>query len=107
MRLAPLFAQDPDPMTMVRGFVEFFLYSAPYVALATAATLWLAARQFGIQRIKAPDQRLTAAALVDSFDENDSIESRGFFWFGAIMTTLFILTIATTSVLPWVSPPKP
>ena len=85
------------------SFVDFFLYSAPYVTLATAGTIWLAARQFGISRITDAQERQTAAALVDSFDENDGIESRGFFWFGAIMTTLFIITIATTSVLPWVS----
>lgn len=85
------------------SFVDFLLYSAPYVTIATAATIWLAARQFDIRRVKSATERETAAALVDSFDENDSIESRGFFWFGAIMTTLFILTIATTSVLPWVS----
>lgn len=85
------------------SFVDFFLYSAPYVVIATAATIWLAARLFGVQRLSDPQQRQTASALVDSFDENDSIESRGFFWFGAIMTALFIITIATTSVLPWVS----
>ena len=85
------------------SFLKFLLYSAPYVVLATGATLWLAARQFDIRRITAPEERETAAKLVDSFDENDSIESRGFFWFGAIMTSLFIVTIATTSVLPWIS----
>ena len=85
------------------SFVEFVIYSTPYVVLATAATLWLAAKVFGIVRIKDAAERESAAAMVDSFDENDGIESRGFFWFGAVMTVLFILTIATTSVLPWVS----
>jgi Na+/H+ antiporter NhaD/arsenite permease-like protein len=85
------------------SFVSFLLYSAPYVALTTAATLWLAARMFHVRRNKNPLERRTAAELVDSFDENDGIESRGFFWFGAVMTALFILTIATTNVLPWVS----
>ncbi len=85
------------------SFVSFLLYSAPYVALTTAATIWLAARMFKVRRIKNPEQRSTAAEMVDSFDENDGIESRGFFWFGAVMTALFILTIATTNVLPWVS----
>ena len=41
--------------------------------------------------------------MVASFDENDGIESRGFFWFGAVMTGLFILVIATTSALPGIS----
>ncbi|SVD26412.1 uncharacterized protein METZ01_LOCUS379266, partial [marine metagenome] len=40
--------------------------------------------------------------LVAGFDENDGIESRFFFWFGAMMTGLFILTIASTSVLPYI-----
>jgi len=85
------------------SFVDFLLYSAPYVAITTAATLWLAAKVFDIRRLKETAERASAAEMVDSFDENDGIESRGFFWFGAIMTALFILTIATTSVLPWVS----
>lgn len=85
------------------SFVDFLLYSTPYVVVATATTLWLAARLFGIGRITNRDERAAAAAMVDSFDENDGIHSRGFFWFGAVMTVLFILTIATTSVLPWVS----
>ncbi|MCH7685092.1 MAG: hypothetical protein IH899_00165, partial [Planctomycetes bacterium] len=85
------------------SFISFLLYSAPYVALTTAATIWLAARMFKVRRIKNPEQRRMAAEMVDSFDENDGIESRGFFWFGAVMTALFIVTIATTNVLPWVS----
>ncbi len=85
------------------SFVDFFIYSVAYVVVATAATLWLAAKLFGIGRLKNSAERATAAEMVDSFDENDGIESRGFFWFGAVMTVLFILTIATTSVLPWVS----
>ena len=44
-----------------------------------------------------------ARALVAGFDEADGIESWGFFWFGAGMLLLFILTIATTSVLPVIS----
>jgi Na+/H+ antiporter NhaD/arsenite permease-like protein len=41
--------------------------------------------------------------LIAGFDENDGIESEGFFWFGALMTFAFIVTIATTSVLPIVN----
>ncbi len=85
------------------SFIDFFLYSVPYVVVSTAITLWMAAKVFGIHRIKNSTERAEAAEMVDSFDENDGIESQGFFWFGAVMTVLFILTIATTSVLPWVS----
>ncbi len=34
------------------------------------------------------------------FDENDGIESRGFFWFGTAMTIAFVLVIASTSYVP-------
>ena len=37
-----------------------------------------------------------------AFDENDGIESKAFFWFGSIMLLLFIIVIATASVLPWI-----
>ncbi|MEM1010365.1 MAG: SLC13 family permease, partial [Myxococcota bacterium] len=47
-------------------------------------------------------QKAEAATLVEGFDENDSIESVGFFWFGTVMTILFVLTLASTSFLPYI-----
>ena len=82
------------------GFVDFFLASAPYVVVATTATLMLGARLFDIRKLATAEEREEAARLVAGFDENDGIESRGFFWFGAAMTVCFIGVIATTSVLP-------
>lgn len=84
------------------SFVTFFLKAGPYVLLATLITLWLGARLFGIHRLRDPRAQAEAAALVESFDETDGIESWGFFWFGTAMLILFILVIATTSVLPYV-----
>ncbi len=85
------------------SFVRFFLVAGPYVVVATAATLWLGARSFGIKGLTSEVERAEAAALVGGFDENDGIESRSFFIVGAAMTVAFILVIATTSVLPAVS----
>ncbi|MGF1469478.1 MAG: SLC13 family permease [Sandaracinaceae bacterium] len=85
------------------SFVSFFLVASPYVVVATAATLALGSRLFGIHRLGSAEERAQAAELVATFDERDSIESPGFFAFGAVMSVLFILTIATTSVLPVVS----
>ncbi len=82
------------------SFMEFFLKSSPYVVLTTAVTLWLGARLVGIHRLKSDEERTAAAVLVAGFDENDGIESPLFFWFGAVMTGLFIVTIASASVLP-------
>jgi len=84
------------------SFVEFFVKASPYVLLSTALTIWLGARLFKIGRLATEQERANAAALVDSFDENDGIESWGFFYFGAAMLGLFIVTIALTSHLPYI-----
>lgn len=81
-------------------FVEFFMTASPYVLLATLLTIPLGAKLFSIKKLTDETDREASAELIDSFDENDGIESQGFFWFGAGMLVLFILTIATTSVLP-------
>jgi len=85
------------------SFVEFFIKAGPYVVVATAATIWLGGRIFAVRPLQTAQEREEAAFLVSGFDENDSIESRGFFWFSAVMLVCFILTIATTSVLPYVN----
>ncbi|MEZ6138125.1 MAG: SLC13 family permease [Pirellulaceae bacterium] len=85
------------------SFAKFFQCAAPYVVVATVITIWLGAWMFGVQRLKTVEEKSEAAGLVSSFDENDGIESLGFFWFGTIMLILFIATIATTSVLPYIS----
>ncbi len=82
------------------SFVEFFLKSGPFVVVATIATILLGARLFGIGRLQSSEERAEAELLVSGFDENDGVESVGFFWFGAIMLAAFILVIATTPVLP-------
>ena len=84
------------------SFVRFFVVSAPFVVVATIATIWMGAKVFNITGLKTDEERKEAAELVAGFDENDGIESKSFFWFGAIMLVLFIITIATTSVLPYI-----
>lgn len=82
------------------SFVDFFMKSSPFVVVATALTIFMGAKLFGITGLKTEEEKAEAAELVRGFDENDGLESRGFFWFGAIMTVLFIATIAGASVLP-------
>ena len=84
------------------SFVRFFLVTSPFVVIATMVTLMMGARLFAIHSLANEDERQEAARLVADFDENDGVESRFFFWFGAIMTVLFIVTMATTSVLPYI-----
>lgn len=84
------------------SFGAFFIAAAPFVVVATAITLWMGARLFQITRLPDDAARAEAAAQVAAFDENDGVESPAGFWFGAVMTVLFILTIAFASVIPWV-----
>ena len=85
------------------SFIEFFVKASPFVAVVTVVTLLLGAKLFRIERLSTEAERIEAARLVQSFDENDGIESRSFFWFGAVMLVLFIVAIATASVMPYVS----
>ncbi|MDD9971665.1 MAG: SLC13 family permease [Myxococcales bacterium] len=85
------------------SFATFFVVASPYVIVATLATLWLGAKLFGIESLATNEERARAAKMVDSFEENDGVESPGYFAFAAAMTVAFVVVIATTSVLPVVS----
>lgn len=82
------------------SFVSFFLKAAPYVVVATAATIFMGAKIFGIKSLRTDDEKQEAAHLIEGFNENDGIESRTFFWFSTVVLIAFIITIATTSILP-------
>ncbi|MGN7437647.1 MAG: SLC13 family permease [Alcanivorax sp.] len=82
------------------SFVDFFLKAAPYVTIATIVTIVMGAKIFGIKRLKSEEEKEEALQLISGFNENDGIESKGFFIFSAVTLIAFILTIATTSVLP-------
>ncbi len=83
------------------SFATFFIKAAPYVLVTTIATLWLGARIFKVKRLSSDEDKKEAADLVASFDENDGVASWNFFYFATVMLGLFIVTIATTSILPW------
>ena len=82
------------------GFLTFVFKATPYVLVTTAVTLWMGAKLFKIERLSAAE-RESAAARMAVFDENDGIESTGFFWFGAAMLVLFICFIAGASFEDW------
>ena len=84
------------------SFVQFFAVASPFVLVATLATLVMGKPLLGIASLRSDDERREARRLVSGFDENDGVESRFFFWFGAVMLLCFIGVIATASVLPWI-----
>lgn len=83
------------------SFLDFFVKAAPYVAVATVITIWLGGRIYKIEAIVDEDEKKHAEALVSSFDENDGIESRGFFALSAFMLVAFIVAIAASSMLEY------
>lgn len=83
-------------------FMTFLLNAAPYVVVASLATIWLGAKLFKIQSLKTDQEVAEAAALVSSFDETDGISSKPFFYGSAISFILLILLFATASGLPYI-----
>ncbi len=82
------------------SFSRFFVMAGPYVFIATIATLIMGAWVFSVRSIREAGAKVEARELVKSFDENDSIQSRGFFIFATILLVVFITTIATASITP-------
>ncbi|VAW67575.1 hypothetical protein MNBD_GAMMA09-2283 [hydrothermal vent metagenome] len=82
------------------SFVTFFLKASPFVVVATMATIYLSSRLFSIKALQSEEEKQQADFLISGFDENDGINSKGFFWFAAGMLILFIVAIATASIMP-------
>ncbi len=85
------------------SFMTFFVKAAPYVLVATIITLMMGLKRFGITGLVTDEEKKEALELVNGFDEKDGIKSRAFFVTSTIMTLLFIVTIATTSIIPHIS----
>jgi len=80
------------------SFATFFVKAAPYVVVTTAITIGLGAKFFGIRRLASGEERSEAQRRVAGFDENDGIDSRFRFWFGALSLAAFIAVIASASI---------
>ncbi|MFP6584708.1 MAG: SLC13 family permease [Candidatus Hydrogenedentota bacterium] len=83
------------------SFIEFFMKSAPYVVVATIATIWLGKRLFKVTSFATEEERAEAAKRVESFDENDGIKSQRFFYFSAVSFVCLIGLFATCANIPY------
>ena len=84
-------------------FGTFFLYAAPYVFLATISTILLGAKRFHINALVDEASKEEAKQLVSSFDAEEGIQSKGFFFFAGFMLCSFVLCIALASSLPLIN----
>lgn len=83
------------------SFGKFFLIAAPYVAIGTAATLYLGKWRFKIKGLRGEEEKAAAAELVSTFDENEGVPSNRFFWFAVAVLICFIGSLAGQQQLPW------
>jgi Na+/H+ antiporter NhaD/arsenite permease-like protein len=83
------------------SFTRFFVVAAPYVIVATIATLLMARWKFKIKGLKTEESRAEARRLVNGFDETEGVPSPRFFWFSVICLVLFIAFLAGQSLLPF------
>lgn len=84
------------------SFIKFFYISAPYVLLATLATIYAARSIFGIKGIRDPKEKELAAKRISAFDERDGIESQSFFVLSWVVFGGFIAALATTDLIPYI-----
>lgn len=82
------------------SFSHFFIIASPYVIIATVITLLMGAWLFKIKKLKTIPEKTEAKHLVSSFDENDGIPSKRYFWICAAAFTLFITALACQSLIP-------
>jgi len=81
-------------------FLEFFLIAAPYCVIASAATLLMARRIFGIRPHADAEAAARATERVMEFDEWETVKDRGFFKAAWFVTGGVIVLFALQSYLP-------
>ncbi len=84
------------------SFLGFFIFAAPYVLVTTVITIWMGKVFFKIAPLTDEKEKEKARSLVASFDENDGIPSRRFFYFSAVVSVLMLVAFASASVIPYV-----
>ena len=82
------------------SFADFFFHAAPFVLLSTCVTLWMGAKRFEISALQDEQSKKEAYELVQAFDPNEGIQSKGFFYFATFMLCMFVFCIALASALP-------
>ncbi len=84
------------------SYVQFFLVTAPYVAITTAVTMILARKMFGptVHPLTGQAEKVHHKALVMAFDEWDTVKDRRFFYTAIVGVVLVILGFALKDQIP-------
>ena len=82
------------------GYAEFLIVAGPYCLIAFVATLYVVRWLFKLQPLKTDEEKANAKAMVDSFDEWETVKDRKFFYLSAAVLGGIILGFALHSSIP-------
>ena len=87
------------------GYAEFLKVAGPYCLIAFVATLYLVRFLFKIKPIANEKEKATAEAMVDAFDEWETVKDRKFFYMSACVLGAIILGFALKDSIPLLKHP--
>ena len=82
------------------SYADFLIVSGPYCLIAFVATIYLVRFMFKLKPLDTEEKRTEAKAMVDSFDEWETVEDRKFFYMSALVLGAIILGFAFHSSIP-------
>ena len=82
------------------GYTQFLFVAGPYCIIAFVATLYLVRWLFKIKPLTDDTSKAEANAMVDAFDEWETVKDRRFFYLSAIVLGSIILGFALHSSIP-------
>ena len=82
------------------GYSEFLIVAGPYCLIAFVVTLYLARWLFKIKPLTSNEEKIGAKAMVDAFDEWETVKNRTFFYLSAVVLGAIILGFAFHSSIP-------
>ncbi len=82
------------------GYSEFLIVAGPYCLIAFVATLYLARWLFKIKPLTSNEEKIGAKAMVDAFDEWETVKNRTFFYLSVVVLGAIILGFAFHSSIP-------
>jgi len=85
------------------GYADFLIIAGPYCLFAFVATLYLVRILFKIKPLNNDDEKANAKAMVDAFDEWETVKDRTFFYLSAVVLGAIILGFAFHSSIPVLS----
>lgn len=82
------------------SYLDFFVVSAPYCVVASAATIFMTSKIFKVRRLASDEERLAAREQVERFDEWETVKDTKFFYLSAGVLAAIVVAFALHSQIP-------